>query len=128
MARKGGAPSQRQLRVGENIRHGLSELLTRREFNIPELDGIIITVTEVQMSPDMKVAHCYVSPMAGDGIDTSGAVQDLNRHAGFFRKEISRQVHLKFAPEIRFNAETSFDRASHVQDILDSDAVRRDIE
>lgn len=126
MSTKQKMPSQRQLRVGELIRHALSELLARGETHDPELDGRVITVPEVRMSPDLKIATVYVMPLGGQ--KTHGVVKALGRDARHLRHELSRKVTLKFLPELRFRLDETFDEASRIDRLLASDAVRRDVD
>ncbi len=114
--RASGHPSQRQLRVGELIRHAVSQVLERGEVHDPEIAGKSITVTEVRMSPDLKVATAYVMPLGGeDGIAVVGA---LGRVAPFLRRRIGGAVALKFLPELRFVADETFDHASRIDELL----------
>src|SRR6266542_2055587 len=92
--------SQRQLRVGELIRHALAEMLTRGEVHDPVLEGHMITVPEVRMSADLRLATIYVMPLGGR--DAGEVVAALERNKRFLRGEIARYVNLKFAPEVRF--------------------------
>ncbi len=116
-------PSQRQLRVGELIRHAVSQVLERGEVHDPEIAGKSITVTEVRMSPDLKVATAYVMPLGGeDGVAVVGA---LGRVAPFLRRRIGGAVALKFLPELRFVADETFDHASRIDELL-RDSRRED--
>ncbi|GGE29305.1 ribosome-binding factor A [Agaricicola taiwanensis] len=121
----GGMPSQRQLRVGELVRHALAEALARGHIQDPALAGHIITVPEVRMTPDLKLATCFVMPLGGREVDA--VVAALNRNAKFLRGEIGRQVELKYTPEVRFRADTSFEEGAKIDAILRSDAVQRDL-
>ncbi|MEM6496172.1 MAG: 30S ribosome-binding factor RbfA, partial [Pseudomonadota bacterium] len=94
------APSQRQLRVGELVRHKLSEMLTRGEIHDEELAAHFITIPEVRMSPDLKIATAFVMPLGGGEMD--GVITALNRNRKFIRGEVARAVALKFAPDVRF--------------------------
>ena len=120
-----GGQNQRQLRVGELVRHALAELLTRGEIQDPALSGVIVTVPEVRMSPDLRVATAYVAPLGGQGGDA--LVEALTRHARFLRGEVAHRVTLKFAPELRFRLDDSFERASRLDALLRSEPVRRDL-
>lgn len=119
-------PSQRQLRVGEEIRHALANTLERGDVHDPELAGIAITVTEVRISPDLKNATAYVIPLGGIG-DTEKIVKDLNRVKPFLRHCVAQSVHLRSAPNLTFIADTSFDEAGHINDLLHSPEVARDL-
>lgn len=101
-------PSQRQLRVGEMIRRSLAEILARGDHFEPELEGKLISVTEVQTSPDLRVATVFVYPHGGD----DGHILDtLNRIRPNLRTQVTRDVQLKYSPELRFELDTSFDYA-----------------
>ena len=118
-------PSQRQLRVGELVRHALSEMLARREIDDPVLNAHVVTVPEVRMSPDLKQATCYVMPLGGRDID--GVVAALERSKKPLRLGITHRLKgMKFSPELRFRRDESFDEAKRIDDLLNSDAVRRD--
>src|SRR5882757_10455188 len=95
--------SQRQLRVGELIRHAMSEMLIRGDVHDPVIEGHLITVPEVRMSPDLRMATIYVMPLGG--CDIAEVIEALDRNKRYLRGEIARQVNLKFAPEIRFRAD-----------------------
>ncbi|MEM6667131.1 MAG: 30S ribosome-binding factor RbfA [Pseudomonadota bacterium] len=118
-------PSQRQLRVGELIRHALADLLARGETHDPALSGMVITVPEVRMSPDLKIATAYVMPLGGKGAD--GVAKALARDAKFLRREIARRVTLKYQPELRFRLDTSFEVSAKVDKLLSKEEVRRDL-
>ncbi len=120
------APSQRQLRVGELVRHKLSEMLTRGEIHDDALQAFFITIPEVRMSPDLKIATAFVMPLGGGEMD--GAVEALNRNRKFIRGEVAKAVALKFAPDVRFRADDSFDEAKRIDELLESDRVRQDIQ
>ena len=117
--------SQRQLRVGELVRHALSEILARGDVQDPALSGAVITVPEVRMSPDLKLATAYVMPLGGRNADA--VVQALGRNARFLRGEVSRRVALRFSPELRFRLDPSFEQASRLDALLRSEPVRRDL-
>lgn len=121
----GGEPSQRMLRVGELIRHAMSELLTRAEINDPALEGKVVTVPDVRMSPDLKLATIYVMPLGGKNMPDVLAA--LDRHKPFVRGEIARRVNLRFAPEIRFKPDPSFERGARIDALLESPEVKRDL-
>jgi ribosome-binding factor A len=119
-------PSQRQLRVGELIRHALAEMLARGEIHDDVLASHVVTVSEVRMSPDMRLATIYIMPLGGK--DLQPVLQALDRSHKFIRSEIAHAVNLKFAPEIRFLADETFDEAERIDRLLASDKVRRDLE
>jgi ribosome-binding factor A len=118
-------PSQRQLRVGEEIRHVLVEVLARGELRDPDLQGMSITVAEVRMSPDLKHATAYVMPLGGANVDV--VVKALKRASGFLRGEVARGVRLRVAPELAFAADRSFEEASRIEAALRRPDVRRDL-
>ena len=118
-------PSQRVLRVGELIRHALAEMLTRGEIHDPTIEGHMITVPEVRMSPDLKLATVYVMPLGGR--DIQDVVAALERNKRFLRGELARRVNLKFAPEIRFRADDRFDEAERIEKLLRTPEVQRDL-
>jgi ribosome-binding factor A len=122
---KGGEPSQRMLRVAELIRHAMAQLLSRGEINDPELDGLVVTVPSVKMSPDLKLATIFVLPMGGQGRDS--IVATLDRHKKFLRGEIAHRVNLKYTPEIRFRVDESFDNAERIDALLHSPKVAQDL-
>ena len=118
-------PSQRQLRVGEMLRHALSEVLQRAEIRDPGLDGISVTVTQVKPSGDMRHATVFVEPLGGK--NAPQVIAALNRAARFLRGEMGHLITLKFTPELRFVEDQSFAEAQKIEDILKSDRVSRDI-
>ena len=123
---EGPGPSPRQLRVGELIRRRLSEVLTRGETHDPELDAIPITVGEVRCSPDLKVATVFVLPLGGR--DPEGTLEALRRNKGEIRRSVARGLDLKFAPELRFVLDETFDRMDETRRLLEQAQVRRDVE
>ena len=120
-----GVPSQRQLRVAELVRHALAELFARGDTREPELDGVILTIPEVRMSPDLKVATALVMPLGGRDIQKT--LKALDRARGWLRMRIARQVQLKSVPELRFRLDTRYDDDARVEDILNSEPVKRDL-
>ena len=118
-------PTQRQLRVGEIIRHALAEILARGESADPDLDGVLITVPEVRMSPDLKLATIYVMPLGGHGIDD--VIAALDRNKKFLRGEVAHRVNLKFAPDLRFRVDERFDEAERIEKLLRTPAVQKDL-
>jgi ribosome-binding factor A len=119
-------PSQRMLRVGELIRHRMAELLTRGDIHDDVLTAAVITIPEVRMSPDLKLATVYVMPLGGG--DMTPILSALRRNQKYIRSEIARAVNLKFAPELRFREDESFEEATRIDRLLDSERVRRDVE
>ena len=119
-------PSQRQLRVGELIRHALAEMFSRGEIHDPVIESHMITVPEVRMTADLRLATIYVMPLGGKG--EQEVVAALERHKKFLRGEIAHRVNLKFAPEIRFRADERFGEAERIEKILRTPEVRRDLE
>ncbi len=120
------APSQRQLRVGELVRHKLAEMLARGEVHDDVLAGQAITVPEVRMSPDLKIATAYVMPLGGG--DVGRVIAALNANRKFIRGEVARAVALKFAPDLRFRADETYDEAMRIDTLLNSPKVRQDLE
>ena len=118
-------PTQRQLRVGELLRHSLSEILTRGEVRDPDLEGVSVTVTQVKPSGDMRHATVFVEPLGGQ--NAKAIVQALNRHKGFIRGLMGKTIALKFTPELRFLEDTSFAEAEKIETLLKSSRVRRDL-
>lgn len=119
-----GQPSQRQLRVGELVRHAVAQVLERGEIHDPEIAGKSITVTEVRMSPDLKVATAYVMPLGGE--DVAVVAEALVRAAPYVRRRLGDGVALKFLPEIRFVVDATFDHASRIDRLLRDAAGRHD--
>lgn len=119
-------PSQRQLRVGEVVRRALSEILTRGEHHSADLMGVSITVSEVRPSPDLRVATVYVLPLGGR--DAEAVLAALEKDRGELRHLVARRVRLKYAPELRFVIDESFDRMDETRRMLAEDRVRRDLE
>src|SRR5262245_3804273 len=123
---KNTGPSQRQLRVAELIRHALSEMLTRGEIHDDVLAAHVVTVPEVRMSPDLRLATIYVMPLGGK--DTDAVLAALERNRRYIRGEIAEAVNLKFAPDIRFLADETFEEVDRIEQLLASDKVRKDLE
>ena len=117
--------SQRQLRVGETVRHAVADILSQGSVHDPDLEGHIITVPEVRMSPDLKIATIYVMPLGGH--DTEIVIAGLERNKKFLRGEIARRVNLKFSPDIRFRVDERFDEAERIEKLLRTPAVQRDL-
>jgi len=120
------APSQRQLRVGELIRHKLAEMLARGDIHDDVLVAHVVTVPEVRLSPDLKLATVYVIAL-GDS-DTEAVIKALSRHKRFIRGEIAHAVNLKFAPDIRFRRDETFEEASRIDALLADSKVRQDVD
>jgi len=126
--KKSTAPggSQRQLRVGEQVRHAIADILAQGSVHDADLEGHIITVPEVRMSPDLKLATIYVMPLGGR--DTELVITALDRNKKFLRGEVARRVNLKFAPDIRFRVDERFDEAERIEKLLRTPAVQKDLE
>lgn len=120
----GPGPSQRQLRVGELIRRSLSEVLARGDVHDPDLNRMSITVGEVRTSPDLKIATAYVLPLGGQGQED--VLKLLARNKGELRRAVSKKLALKYAPDLRFQLDETFDRMDDTRRMLNQDAVRRD--
>ncbi len=118
-------PSQRALRVGELVRHAVAEMLTRGDVHDPVLEGHLITIPEVRMTADLRLATIYVMPLGGR--DVEAVLEALERNKRFLRGEIAHRVNLKFAPEIRFHADERFDEAERIEKLLRTPAVQRDL-
>jgi ribosome-binding factor A len=118
-------PSQRQLRVGELIRHALAQMLARGEIHDEVLAAHVVTVSEVRMAPDLRLATIYIMPLGGK--DLRPVLEALDRNRKFIRGEIAHAVNLKFAPEIRFLADETFDEAERIDEIFRSPKVAQDL-
>jgi len=118
-------PSQRQLRVGEEIRHALARILARESFHDPALAGINITVTEVRISPDLHNATAFVTPLGGS--ELTRTVAALNHAAGFIQRHLAQEVTLRRLPRLQFEADRSFDRVGQLRDLMERPRVRRDL-
>ena len=118
-------PSQRQLRVGELIRHALAEMLSRGEIHDETIESHMITVPEVAMTADLRLATVYVMPLGGR--DANAVIAALERNKKFLRGEIAHRVNLKFAPDIRFRFDERFDEAERIEKILRTPEVQRDL-
>jgi ribosome-binding factor A len=117
--------SQRQLRVGELVRHALADILAQGHVHDPVIEGHMITVPEVRMSPDLRLATIYIMPLGGR--DATAVLAALDRNRKFLRGEIAREVNLKFAPDIRFRLDERFDEAERIDKLLRSPEVKRDL-
>lgn len=118
-------PSQRQLRVAEEIRHALSAVFTRAEFRDPDLHGLHVTVTEVRASPDLKHMTAFVSALGRDL--TKDQMAALKHVSPFLRREVARAVRLKFAPDLHFQPDTALGYAQHINEVLHRPEVQRDL-
>lgn len=119
-------PSQRMLRVGEMMRHALAEMLARGDIHDDVLASHVVTISEVRMTPDLKMATVFVMPLGGEDIEP--VLEALDKHRRYIRGELAHGVNLKFAPDVRFREDMSFEEASRIDRLLDSPAVRRDVE
>jgi ribosome-binding factor A len=119
-------PSQRQLRVAEEIRHVLAGVFLRGEIRDPALEGVQITVTEVRVSPDLKHATAFVTRLGRS--DVADKLPALRHAAPFLRRQLAHALRLRYAPEVSFQADTSIDYAMHFDEVLHSPEVRRDLE
>ncbi|MEJ0011440.1 MAG: 30S ribosome-binding factor RbfA [Bauldia sp.] len=120
------APSQRQLRVGEVIRHALSEILQRGDVHDPIFETNVVTVPEVRMAADLKCATVYVMPLGGRNMAEVVAAFDRNKN--YLRGEVARKVNLRSAPDLRFRVDTSFEEGAKIDAMLRSPEVKRDID
>ena len=124
LSKKG--PSQRQLRVGELVRHAITQLLQRGEIPDPVLEKTIISISEVSMSPDLKIATAYISPLGGG--DPKPVIKALANNAKFMRGKLASELgQMKYMPEFRFREDTSFDNYSKIDALLHSPQVQRDL-
>lgn len=122
----GKAPSQRQLKVGELIRHALAQILNRGDISDEVLNRHSLTVPEVRMTPDLKLATAYVMPLGGG--DADEVVAHLEQHKRFLRGELARRVNLKYMPQLRFKVDVSFESSGRIDAILASPKVARDLD
>ncbi len=122
----GNEPSQRQLRVGENVRHALTKIIQRGDVQDPDLDGVVLSVTEVRMSPDLKIGTVYVAAFGRE--DMAPIIKALARNAKFIRGRLTPELRqMKYMPDFRFRADDSFDNFQKVDELLRSDKVVRDL-
>ncbi|GJE56391.1 MULTISPECIES: 30S ribosome-binding factor RbfA [Methylobacterium] len=119
-------PGQRQQRVAELVRHALADVLQRGDIQDPVLSSHVITIPEVRMSPDLKIANAYVMPLGGQ--DEAPVIKALEKNRKVLRQEVARRVNLKFAPDLRFFRDETFDEASRIDAILRSEKVQRDLD
>jgi len=122
---EGAGPSQRQLRAAELVRHALVEIVAREDLRDPDLVGASITIGEVRASPDLKHMTAFVSALGP--ADPQKIANGLNRSAGFLRGRLARSIDLKFTPQLHFQPDVSYDEARHIDDILASPEVARDL-
>jgi ribosome-binding factor A len=120
-----GGPTQRQLRVGEALRHALAEVLRENEIRDADLEGVSVTITQVKPSPDMRYATVYCEPLGGE--NAKAIIAALNRHKGFLRGEMGHLITMKFTPDLRFVEDESFAEAQKIETILKSPEVQRDL-
>jgi ribosome-binding factor A len=120
------APTQRMLRIGELIRHRIAELLVRGDIHDEVIAGHIITIPEVRISHDLKLATVYVMPMGGE--DLKSVIAALEKNKKYIRTEVAHALNLRYAPDIRFRQDATFEEASRIDRLLDSPHVRQDIE
>ena len=118
------APSQRMLRIGELIRHRIAELLSRGEIHDDVLASHVITIPEVRLSPDLKLATVYVMPLGGK--DVKPVVDALTRNKKFLRAAVAQTLNLRYAPDLRFREDETFEEATRIDRLLDSEKVRQD--
>ncbi|MCB1352719.1 MAG: 30S ribosome-binding factor RbfA [Rhodobacteraceae bacterium] len=121
-----GAPSQRQLRVAEVIRRALSDVLSRGDVHDADLAHTSVTVSEVRCSPDLRHATAFVLPLGG--VNTEAVLAALTRNRAEIRRLVTRQIDLRFSPELSFLADESFDRMDRTREILSSPEVKRDLD
>ncbi|MET3927201.1 30S ribosome-binding factor RbfA [Devosia sp. 2618] len=119
-------PSQRMLRVGELVRHALAAMFARGEVDDDALRGAVVTVPEVRMTPDLKIANAYIMPLGG--LHAEEIVAALNRHRKFIRGRVAPQINMKFAPEMRFYVDDTFEEAGRIDALLRSDKVQKDLD
>jgi ribosome-binding factor A len=119
-------PSQRALRAGELIRHALADVLSRGEVHDPVIQTHLITVPEVRMTADLRLATVYVMPLGGH--DTEDVLAALDRNKRFLRGEVAHRVDMKFVPELRFRIDDRFDEAERIEKLLRTPAVKRDLD
>jgi ribosome-binding factor A len=121
----GAGPSQRQLRVGELIRRTLSETLMKHEIHDPDLNRMSITVGEVRVSPDLRIATVYALPLGGQGKDEAIAALKRNNHE--LRRAVAKNVLLKNVPELRYQIDDTFDRIDETRRLFSDETVKRDV-
>ncbi|MGH6860412.1 MAG: 30S ribosome-binding factor RbfA [Phyllobacterium sp.] len=123
----GSGPSQRQLRVSEQVRHAVSQVLQRGDVRDDTLENAVVAISEVRMSPDLKIATCFVSPIGA--ADSEGVIEALNRNAKFIRGRTATYLkQMKYMPEFRFRIDTSFDNYAKIDALLRKPEVTRDLD
>lgn len=122
----GAGPSQRQLRVGEQIRRSLSDVLMRGDIHDPELNRLSVTVGEVRTSPDLKIATAFVLPLGGEGQEN--VLKLLARNKGELRRILGKKLALKYAPDLRFRLDETFDQLDETRRLFEDERVKRDVE
>lgn len=123
---QGGGPTQRQLRVGEEVRHILSQAFARGEFYEEALKGVTLTIPEVQVSPDLRHARVFVYPIGGAS-DISSILEALNSLGSDFRTKVARQLTMKYVPKLRFYLDSTFEEAAKIESLLREERVSRDL-
>lgn len=129
MAKHQTTPEQhsvRLLKVGEQVRHVISEILTRQQVHDATLSAHSVSVTEVRMTPDLRQATVYVKPLLGE--DEEAVLKALRAHTAFFQREVAQRLKMRFAAKIRFRADETFDEASRIDALLNDPRVKRDID
>lgn len=121
----GGDRGQRQLRVGEMIRHAIVSVLARGGLHDPELEGVSITVSEVRLTPDLRNARIFVTPLGGQ--DTLVITQALNRAAAFIRRQLGKEIEMRYLPKLAFESDDLFDQGEKIEELLRSPDVARDL-
>jgi len=125
---QGQAPSQRQLKVGETIRHAMADIFSRGEIVDEVLSRHSLTVPEVRMTPDLKLATVYVIPLGGATAEAEEAVEHLEKHKRYLRGLLAKRVSMKFMPELRFRVDTTFEASARIDELLASPKVARDLD
>ncbi|HIG23943.1 MAG TPA: 30S ribosome-binding factor RbfA [Henriciella marina] len=121
-------PSQRQLRAGELIRHALTDIMMREEFRDPELQSVNVTIGEVRVSPDLKHAHVFSSPLGEtDEAAQTALAKALNRAAPYIRGRLGKHIDMKFTPQLHFIADHSYDEGAYMESVFNSPQVKRDL-
>ena len=122
------APSQRQLKVGETIRHALADIFFRGDIVDEVLSQYSLTVPEVRMTPDLKLATVYVIPLGGGTAEAEEAVEHLEKHKRYLRGLLAKRVSMKFMPELRFRVDTTFEASARIDELLARPEVARDLD